>query len=108
EALHRIGNQRLSRYRFRHYLFQHYLYQCLNASERAYLHEAVGSTLESLYGEQTEQVAVQLAHHYEQAGITEKAVTYLLRAGERAQLLSANQEAIQHLTRGLLLLDRLP
>jgi predicted ATPase/transcriptional regulator with XRE-family HTH domain len=108
EALAQVGRQRLSRYRFRHVLFQHYLYNHLDASERAYLHEAVGDALESLYGEQSEQVAVQLAHHYEQAGVADKAVMYLLQVGERAQRLSAHQEAIRHLTQGLALLADLP
>jgi predicted ATPase/DNA-binding SARP family transcriptional activator len=103
-----FGQQRLSLYRFRHQLFQYYLYHNLAEMERAYLHEAVGSVLEALYGEQTEQVAVQLARHFEQAGLTEKAVSYLLQAGKRAARLSANQEATAHLTKGLALLETLP
>jgi predicted ATPase/transcriptional regulator with XRE-family HTH domain len=103
-----LGQQRLSLYRFRHQLFQHYLYHNLAASERAYLHEAVGSALESLHADQSEQVAVQLAHHFQQAGVTEKAVTYLLQAGVRAGRLSAHQEAIQHLRQGLALLASIP
>jgi predicted ATPase len=81
---------------FRHQLFQQYVYHNLAEMERAYLHEAVGSVLEALYGEQTEQVAVQLARHFEQARPWEKAVKYLLQAGNRAARLSANQEAIAH------------
>jgi len=108
QALEGLGRQRRSLYRFRHHLFQHYLYHNLDAMERAYLHEAVGLALEALYGEQTEQVAVQLARHFEQAGLTEKAVTYLLQAGKRAGRLSANEEAIGHLSRGLELLKTLP
>jgi DNA-binding SARP family transcriptional activator/predicted ATPase len=103
-----LGPQRLSLYRFRHQLFQQYVYHNLAEMERAYLHEAVGSVLEAIYGEQTEQVAVQLARHFEQAGLTEKAVTYLLQAGKRAARLSAYQEAIAHLTKGLALLESLP
>jgi predicted ATPase len=53
-------------------------------------------------------VAVQLARHFEQAGLTEKAVTYLLQAGRRAGRLSANQEVIAHVSNGLALLERLP
>ncbi len=102
-----LGQQRLSFYRFRHQLFQHYLYHHLADMERAYLHEAVGSVLEAIYGEQTEPVAVQLARHFEQAGLREKAVNYLLQAGKRAARLSANQEAIAHLTKGLALLETL-
>ncbi|HEU5102730.1 MAG TPA: hypothetical protein VFU22_27090 [Roseiflexaceae bacterium] len=107
-ALEGLGRQRRSLYRFRHHLFQHYLYHTLDEMERAYLHEAVGLALEVLYGEQTEQVAVQLARHFEQAGLTEKAVIYLLQAGKRAGRLSANEEAIGHLSRGLELLKTLP
>ena len=103
-----LGPQRLSLYRFRHQLFQQYVYHSLTEMERAYLHEAVGSVLEAIYGEQTEQVAVQLARHFEQAGLMEKAVSYLLQAGKRAARLSAYQEAIAHLTNGLALLERLP
>jgi predicted ATPase len=64
--------------------------------------------LEAIYGEQIEQVAVQLARHFEQAGLREKAVKYLLQAGKRAARLSANQEAIAHLTKGLVLVETLP
>ncbi len=91
QALDRVGQQRLSRYRFRHYLFQHYLYHHLDELERAYLHEAVGL----LYGEQTEQVAVQLARHFEQAGLMEKAVRYLRQAGDQARRVAAPHEAIR-------------
>jgi predicted ATPase len=108
QGLEWVGEQRLSLYRFRHHLFQHYLYHKLDQVERAYLHEAVGNMLEVLYGEQTEQIVVQLAHHFEQAGLTQKAVNYLLQAGKRAARLSANQEAITHLTKGLTLLETLP
>src|SRR5262249_46471894 len=103
-----LGSQRLSLYRFRHQLFQQYVYHSLTEIERAYLHEAVGSVLEVLYGEQTEQVAVQLARHFEQAGLTEQAVKYLLQAGKRAARLSAYQEVIAHVSNGLALLGRQP
>ena len=93
QALDRVGQQRLSFYRFRHYLFQHYLYHSLDELERAYLHEAVGLALEALYGEQTEPVAVQLARHFEQAGLTEKAVRYLRQAGDQARRVAAPHEA---------------
>jgi DNA-binding SARP family transcriptional activator len=108
QGLEWVGEQRLSLYRFRHHLFQHYLYHNLDQMERTYLHEAVGNVLETLYGEQTEQVAVQLAHHFEQAGLTQKAINYLLQAGQRASQLSAHEEAVTHLSRGLALLETLP
>ncbi len=108
ESLGRTGQLRLSRYRFRHHLFQHYLYNRLTESERAYLHEKVGGALESLFADDPAPVTVQLAHHFEQAGLAEKAMTYLGQAGQRAYRLSADREAVQLLTRALALLTTLP
>jgi len=105
------SGQRLSRYRFRHILFQKYLYGSLDPVERARLHEDVGNVLEALYGGQAEEVtaiAPQLARHFQEAGISEKAVVYLQQAGDWAVRMSASEEAIAHFTRGLELLKTLP
>ena len=102
------GGQRLSQYRFRHILFQRYLYNSLDEVERVYLHEAVGNALEQLYEDQTGEVAVQLARHFQTAGLVVKAIDYLHRAGKRAVRLSANKEAIGHFTQALELLGTLP
>ncbi len=111
QAIERLGARRVSRYRFRNYLFQRYLYDSLDPVERAYLHEDVGNVLEELYGGQGSEIsaiAPQLAWHFQEAGIAEKAIHYLHQAGERAVQLSAYQEGITHLTRGLELLEALP
>jgi predicted ATPase len=108
QSIQRLGAQRLSRYRFRHDLFQKYLYDSLDQVERAYLHEDVGDALEQLYGEHAGEIAVQLARHFQEAKITEKATDYLRQAGERAVQLSAYEEGLAHLTRGLALLATLP
>lgn len=102
------STQRLLRYRFRHVLFQTYLYQTLDRVERPYLHEQVANALEMLYRENTSAIAPELARHFEIAQNTNKAVQYLLVAGKRAIRLSANQEAINHLTKGLDLIKALP
>jgi DNA-binding SARP family transcriptional activator/predicted ATPase len=107
-AIERLGSQRLSRYRFTHDLFQKYLYDKLDEVERTYLHEDVGGALEELYGDQASQIAVQLAWHFEQAGIAAKATHYLRLAGERAVQLSAYEEGVAHLSRGLALLMPMP
>lgn len=103
-----VGGQRLSRYRFKHYLFQRYVYRSLDDVERAHLHEQVGISLERLYGDQATQVAVQLAKHFDEGGKIEKAVDYLIQAGEIAKRQSANEQAIIHLNKGLALLMTLP
>jgi tetratricopeptide (TPR) repeat protein len=73
-----------------------------------YLHEDIGYALEELYRSQTEEVAPQLARHFQEARIAEKAIDYLLQAGERAAELSAREEAMAHFNRGLALLEDLP
>jgi adenylate cyclase len=111
QGIQRMDGQRLSHYRFRHILFQRYLYNNLDEVERAHLHEAVGNTLEALYKDQIEEMAAiagQLAWHFQAAGIAEKAIHYLRQAGEKAVQLSAYQEGVAHLTRGLALLLALP
>lgn len=110
ESIQRLGDQPLSRYRFRHILFQKYLYGILDEVERVHLHEQVGISLENLYRveEHLEMNAVQLARHFEEARITEKAIHYLNMAGERAVVLSAYQDAVVHINRALALLENMP
>ena len=108
KGIRQLGRQRLSFYLFQHILFQRYLYNSLDEVERVHLHEQVGNILEVLYGEQTDEIAVQLARHFQEAGIFEKAIGYLHKAGNKAVRLSANEEAIAHFTRGLTLLETLP
>jgi len=97
----RVGANRLSRYSFRHNLFQNYLYAALDEVERAYLHEDVGHTLEELYGDRSDEIAVQLARHFLAADIPEKAQYYLRRAGEQAAARFANDEAKNYFSRTL-------
>ena len=90
------GSSRLSRYRFRHILIQHYLYNSLDEVERAYQHEEVGAALETLYGDEVDAVAVQLARHFAAAGNPEKAAIYLRRAGDQARQAAALEEAARY------------
>ncbi|UCF78856.1 MAG: protein kinase [Candidatus Eiseniibacteriota bacterium] len=107
-GLKMVGTQRMSLYHFRHTLFQKYLYGNLDEVERSHLHEQVGSALESLYGQQSEEIAVHLARHFQEAGVIRKAVDYLAIAGQRAAKVSANLEAINHFNKALELLQTLP
>ena len=111
QGIRRLGSQRLSHYRFRHILFQTHLYHSLDQVEQTYFHEEVATALETVYGGQVEEIAAiagQLAWHFEKADLTEKAVTYLHQAGERAIRLSAHGEAVAYLTKGLALLETQP
>ncbi len=104
----RANGTRLSQYAFQHILFQRHLYGELDDVERPYLHDAVGTALEQLYGGRTDDIAVQLARHFQEAGVAEKAVNFLHRAGQRAVQVSANEEAIAHFNNALGLIEALP
>ena len=108
QGIKREGTVKLSRYRFQHILIQHYLYNNLDEIEQADLNENVANAIETIYGEDTEKVAVQLAHYYQTADIPEKAINYLLSAGGLATRFSALKEAIIHYERGLALIKDLP
>jgi DNA-binding SARP family transcriptional activator/predicted ATPase len=106
-----LDGQSLCRYRFCHILFQKYLFGRLDAVQRAHLHRSMGTVLEALYGEGRAAPAAiatgaaQLARHFEAAGVIEKAIGYLQQAGDQAQGLYANQEALGYFRRALHLLE---
>jgi DNA-binding SARP family transcriptional activator len=102
------GQNRMSRYRFGHVLFQDYLYRRIGQGERRLLHADVAAALEKLYEGQLDEMAVQLAQHFYQAGDQVQAFHYFTLAGERAARIYASGEAITHYTRAIQLADRVP
>ncbi len=82
-------------YVFRHALVQDATYESLLKVDRRSLHHAVGQTLEGLYAERLDEIAATLALHFERAEEYEKAVRYLVRAGEVAARAYAVDEAIE-------------
>lgn len=106
--LARVNGRRLARFRFRHDLFQRYLYNGLSGLDRAMLHEEVGVTLEELHGDEAPAIAGELARHFEEGGLGERAARYLLMAGRQAAGLYAYEETATHLRRALELLDDEP
>jgi predicted ATPase/class 3 adenylate cyclase len=85
------------------YSFKHVLTQ-----ETVSFHQRVAEAIEALYQDNPDEYYEQLAHHYERSGNVQEAITYLLKAGEKATRSYANEEAVAHLTRGLELLKIVP
>jgi DNA-binding SARP family transcriptional activator len=82
--------------RFSHDLVRQALYERLPASERRRLHGTVAQTLERLHGPRPDPIVAELAHHFAEAvpgGDADKAIKYLMLAGDQAAELSAFQEA---------------
>ena len=94
-GVRREGEQQLSSYTFRHHLVQQYLYESMDAAERSYLHEDMAKALGSVYGE-SEAIVGQLAWHYRQAGIADRAFDYSVRAGDQAGRVHAHADAVTH------------
>ena len=94
-------------YSFRHVLVQEAIYRTLPSRRLAALHGKVAGALESLYAEGLDEVVDQLAHHYDRSDATEKAIEYLLRAGDRAARAYMTDEAVAHYERALQRIDEL-
>ena len=95
-------------YTFKHALIQDAAYESLLKSTRQHYHQRIAQVWEERFPETTQTQPELLAHHYTEAGITEKAVYYWHHAGQRASERSAHVEAISHLHQGLELLQTLP
>jgi class 3 adenylate cyclase/predicted ATPase len=97
-----------STYTFKHSLLQDAAYASLLRARRQDLHRHIADALENQFAELSEAEPQLMAHHLAQAGLTEKAINYLQKAGQRANESSANAEAIGHLKLALELLKSLP
>jgi serine/threonine protein kinase/tetratricopeptide (TPR) repeat protein len=95
-------------YQFHHALIQDAAYQSLLRSTRRQHHRRIAQALLEQFPEVVETQPEVLAHHYTEAGEYEPALRHWLRAGIRASLHSANQEAVSHLQYALKLLGSLP
>ena len=95
-------------YRFRHGLVQEAAYAGLTETDRKTLHGRVGRALEELVGdEKSAGTLVLLARHFSTADEPEKAAEYLIRAGDEARSIYADQEAIRHYRQAREFLGRL-
>jgi DNA-binding response OmpR family regulator/class 3 adenylate cyclase len=94
-------------YIFKHALVQDAAYATMPRSKRQQLHSRVADALMAGFPETAETQPELMAYHLAQAGLSEKAIEYVRKAGQRAIEHSANAESIGHLTRALELLRSL-
>jgi predicted ATPase len=95
-------------YLFKHALIQDAAYQSLLKSTRQHYYQRIVHVLEERFPQTAATQPELLAHHYTEAGLTEQAIGYWQKAGQRAGERLAHVEAITHLTKGLALLQTLP
>jgi oligopeptide transport system substrate-binding protein len=96
-------------YAFTHHKIQEVIYRAMSRRRRQKAHARIGTAMESLFASQGEGSASELAFHFQEGRqydktLTEKAITYLLQAGDQARGLYAHEEAIAHYQQALALL----
>jgi DNA-binding winged helix-turn-helix (wHTH) protein/predicted ATPase len=94
-------------YAFVHALYHETLYLRVAPARRQRLHRLVGARQEAAYGAAAGEVATQLAVHFERGGEYRKAIAYLREAAAGAVRRCAIVDAMEHLARGLGLVDAL-
>jgi predicted ATPase len=100
---------RAGRFSFAHALISHALYDAVGATRRGRLHRRAAEAIERLCSEESGERLVAelaettgsaggsaaiLAYHWREAGDSERAVDYLLKAAERAELARAQTETV--------------
>ena len=93
-------------YAFKHAFTQEATYQGILEQRRQAFHGQVAQGIERLYQDRLEGYYEELAHHYERSGDAERAVEYLLKAGEKAKGSYANEVAIAHFQRALEMIEQ--
>lgn len=103
-----IREQSDTEYDFSHDKIREVTYASLSMANRRLLHRRIAAAMEAVYAPNLDRFSHQIAHHYDAAGLTDKAIAYYQRAGQKAQHIYANADAVQLFTRALELLEALP
>jgi DNA-binding winged helix-turn-helix (wHTH) protein/predicted ATPase len=98
----------MSGFQFVHVLYREALNQRILPERLEELHRRVGTCKEALDAESSQQIAVELALHFELGRETQRAVFHLEQAAQNARSRSAYAEAQIHLNKALRLLRSLP
>jgi class 3 adenylate cyclase/tetratricopeptide (TPR) repeat protein len=95
-------------YRFKHTLTQEVAYNSVLIRRRKELHGKIGEIMEDLYGDKLEENYELLAYHYGRSPRDEKAVDYLVLAGDKSAKIYSPEDAIAYYEEALKKLDNLP
>ena len=98
----------LERYGFIHAMYQHVLYQGVPQPRRVVLHRRIGEFQETAYCAHLEEIAAELAVHFQEGRDYARAIHYRRLSAVKALKQYANREAQEHLGKALALLEHLP
>ncbi|HWN58421.1 MAG TPA: AAA family ATPase, partial [Methylomirabilota bacterium] len=94
------------RYRFCHALIRAAVYDELDTNGRIRIHGKIAERMEEIYRADIDPHLAELAHHFRQAGVTEKAIDYSVRAGKAATSVLAYADAMVHFQGALELMEQ--
>jgi len=80
-------------YIFKHALTQEVAYNSLLLKRRKEIHQKIGKAIEDLYSDKLEDFYETLAFHYKQGESFDKALDYLIKAGEKSHARYALEES---------------
>jgi predicted ATPase/class 3 adenylate cyclase len=93
-------------YIFRHVLMSEAIYNTILKRERSKLHGQVGEAIEALYAGRLEEHIELLARHYSWSPRLDRALHYLILAGQKAAASYVNEQARQNFEGALALLEQ--
>jgi len=95
-------------YIFKHALTQEVAYESLLKQRRQEIHGRIARAIEGLYADRLPEHYELLAHHYGRSGNTEKAIEYLMLAGEKSNQNKAAQAACEFFREALKVVEGAP
>src|SRR5262245_21154294 len=107
ELVFRRGDPPEAIYTFKHVLVQDAAYENMLKGRRQVRHLRIAEALRDRFQTTAEAQPEVVAHHFTQAGLSEVAVEWWVKAGDRALDRSANNEAIAHLEKAISLAEGL-
>jgi predicted ATPase/class 3 adenylate cyclase len=87
------------RYIFRHSLLREAVYGMQLRTRLQQIHQCIAEAIEKLYQHNLEERYVDLAFHYEKAGVLDKTCEYLRKAADYARSNYQNQQALEYYDR---------
>jgi predicted ATPase len=82
------------RYHFRHALYQHALYRRTGLAQRVRWHRQLGEHFATIYGERAQEIAGELAFHFERGREYQRAIVYRQQAGKPALRQGAHKKTL--------------
>ena len=108
ELLYERGIFPQSSYIFRHALTREVVYESILAKRRRELHQQIGSTIEEIHKSDLVEHYEILSEHFYQSNDYVKAADYSKKAARKAEKSASLPDAIEHMRKRILCLEKLP